>query len=188
MSETAKALISGGVGLIAGLVAQPLTAFLVRLLRTRELSNNLYKDMGRLYHVMDRINELSPPEEVPNSSQQAVDNRTRAQGYFDSSIRIDAFVAAQDTDAALFWGLPEAIAITEVYEELKKTISERTNWGHVSYRIEDVFRLFDRLFKEGSLDEEKLLRYRREHRNDTRNKVTKYHSSGNVPLIRDSIR
>src|SRR4051812_21406576 len=61
-SEWTKALISSGVGLVAGLLSQPLTASLTRSVKRRMIRHALYSDLGRLYHILSRVYELSPPD------------------------------------------------------------------------------------------------------------------------------
>jgi hypothetical protein len=171
LSEWAKALVSAGVGLVAGLAAQPLTHRLTRRLKARDTRNSLYGDLGRLYHILNRVHDLSPPSRCSSNDPAAVADRERAQEIFRASVRTDVFTYYSKGDASpTYWSLPEAVPVASIYEQLNTIILHRAQnygWDYTIEEIVGVFEEFNRRFKEKTIDEATLLKCRAEHRKRT---------------------
>ena len=189
-SEWTKALISSGVGLVAGLLSQPLTASLTGSVKRRMIRQALYSDLGRLYHILNRVYELSPPELMARElTKDQTAYQLRSKELFKSDVRVDAFTHYVNAEASDYWTVPEALTIQDLYQRIK-TVSDRFSESQSTWdqTIEGVIQVFDQFnfhFNRGSLDEKLLLKYREKHYRMTVERVTKQAKASEGPLIRD---
>jgi hypothetical protein len=190
-SEWTKALISSGVGLVAGLLSQPLAAGLTGRVKRRMVRHALYSDLGRLYHVLNRVYELSPPELIEQDlTEDQAAYQLRSQELFKSDVKVDAFTHYINAEASAYWTMPEALTIQDLYQEIG-AVSERysvsqSTWGQTIEGVAQIFNRFNFHFDRGSLEETLLLKYRKKHRETTAERVTKQARATTGPLIRDS--
>ena len=189
-SEWTKALISSGVGLVAGLLSQPLTASLTGSVKRRMVRHALYSDLGRLYHVLNRVYELSPPELIGRelTKDQTV-YQLRSKELFKSDVKVDAFTHYVNAKASVYWTIPEALTIQDLYQEIK-TVSDRfsasqSTWDQTIEGVTQIFNRFNFHFDRGSLEEKLLLKYRKKHYDTTVERVTRQAKATGGPLIRD---
>src|SRR5262249_47184029 len=77
LSEWAKALISSIVGLFVGLLASPITLWAKTRLERKAAREALYSDLGRMYHVLNRVVDIYP-DAAPANSDETRANQRRA--------------------------------------------------------------------------------------------------------------
>jgi hypothetical protein len=188
LSDWAKALISSIVGLFVGLLASPITLWAKTRLERKAAREALYSDLGRMYHVLNRVVDIYP-DAAPANGDETRANQRRAIDLIKNNINDAVYQYYSTSGAAIFWGLPEAVAIKKLYQVIMATARDlrADQWPDTHTAIEAAFRQSNQFFDEGRINEAKLLKYRAEHRTTTADAVTRYHSAGKKgPLIRDS--
>lgn len=187
MDDWAKALVSAGFGLVAGLLAEPIRFWLSARAKTRSARAALYSDMGRVYHVLSRTFDVSKGaggfEDTPVAEQERVTEWLRAS-------KLDVFTFYSTEERAVFFSIPEYQAIAELYESLARALETLDrSWAERYAAIAAVFQTFERLFNHGALDSALLLKLRAEHREKTVTQIARFHtlrSKGEAVPVRDS--
>jgi hypothetical protein len=187
MDDWTKAVVSTGLGFAAGLFAEPVKIWLGTRAKVRAARAALYSDMGRIYHILSRCYDVA---QGPNGfeSTSATDQKRAAEWIASSKPDVFAFYSA--AERAVFYGIPEYQAITEVYASVADAVAEGTaSWAKQYSAVMNVFQTFDRLFKQGALDSSRLLKYRAQHRERTVTQLTQYHrleEQSEDPVVRDN--
>lgn len=187
LPEWLKALISSVVGLIVGIAASPLTLWAKNRVDRQSAKDALYSDLGRMYHVLNRVVDIYQSAEAPKT-EAAQANQARAIALLANDINDGVYQYYSGPGAAVFWSLSEAVAIRKLYQMIMAALGDLSvdHWPATVASIEAVFRQFNLFFDEGRIDETKLRKYRAEHRLRTAEAVTRRNTAGKSPLIRDS--
>ena len=187
MSEWLKATISSLVGLVVGFVASPVTLWVKNLLDRQTARNALYGDLGRIYHILNRVLDLSPTSAEP-TSEQGQQDRVRAKGFIADGINLGTYNHYSTVQAAAFWSIPEAMSLKRIYDLISAVTASLNNapWAATHQGIVAVFEQFNRFFDEGEIDQGKLMKCRAAHRKRTIERIAEYYAAEKGPLVRDS--
>lgn len=193
MEEWAKILVGTGAGFMAGIAAEPLKFRLVLWAKTRQARSALYSDMGLIYHQLNRVIDLCHgPGAVTTPEQRKERERAIAILNSVSTGLYDHYAANEKT---AFLVLPEAAAITDLYELVRKSADRsEVDWRERYCAVSRVFLTFEKYFGEGVIDLDLLLRERARHRETTVNRIEHRYSVSPAmgpadelnPPIRDS--
>jgi len=170
-------------GFVAGVATVPLKVVIERWLKRREMRLALYSDLGRQYHILsgvhDRLRTTKEggklPWNLPVSWGSLVLVNTDVHQHYSKEER------------AIYLGLDEASAFTALYEEIASLKnSTAADVPSAIIMVEEVFKLFARFFRDGTLDDKLLLKYRSKHRDKTLERLSNKYRAPDGPLIRDN--
>lgn len=176
MDEWAKTLLSAGAGLVAGLVAEPVKYQVVAWAKRRQAKEDLYKEMGLNYYLLNRVFDLCHGNaELTNDDHRR--ERERAVDLL-NSISIATYEHYTANEKGIFLRLDDAPAIKKVYDAMREAAGDRSApWPERYKSVCDVFRIVKRYQKEGALDIPLLVKHRAAYRERTIDRIERYHAS-----------
>jgi len=184
MTDFTKALVGAGFGFLLGIAGEPIKAILLLRLKRRRINDALYSDLGRAYHLYLRGQENGLGQRE-NLTGPELEQRARAGGFVREATTetYDQYVA---TEMENLLELDARVPFKRLYGKIAE-IQAMGGWLECEPAIKELFSLFDGYFRDGSLDEEKLIAARSRHRDRTFKRInTRYSFRNDAPLIRDN--